>query len=271
MEALGRLKGDLQRAHSPVVMVLAHPAVEAACAKDGLSLAELLRPFGVIRQLNGTVGGALLARGLGAAVPACLAAHLDSAPAPTASSPATLACHPAVPVRTPAEHPLRLHSWRLRFYTAATMFQPTPEAADTHLQGVLAEAAADAAASEVPELPELLRGAGKEGSRGCGSVWAVVMCGDAASASWQHAPAADPLHAGRHMPCRLNALAATPYCAGAGGEAAPWYRAYHREFLRMLQFGEHETLDHPVACERAAVAPAAAGMPAAAAAGALAA
>jgi hypothetical protein len=27
----------------------------------------------------------------------------------------------------------------------------------------------------------------------------------------------------------------------------PWYAAYQAEFLRLLQFTDHETLDHPVA------------------------
>ena len=37
---------------------------------------------------------------------------------------------------------------------------------------------------------------------------------------------------------------------GLAAEATPWFGAYRREYLRLLQFGEHETLDHPVACER---------------------
>ena len=37
--------------------------------------------------------------------------------------------------------------------------------------------------------------------------------------------------------------------AAARADLTPWYRTYRREYLRMLQFGEHETLDHPVACE----------------------
>lgn len=64
-----------------------------------------------------------------------------------------------MPVRTPAEHPLRLHSWRLRFYGAATMFQPSPEAADAHLRAVLAGAAGDEAAADPPDLQELLEAA----------------------------------------------------------------------------------------------------------------
>lgn len=66
-----------------------------------------------------------------------------------------------MPVRTPAEHPLRLHSWRLRFYTSDTMFQPPPEAADAYLRDtVLGAAAAGVATSEVPEMQELLAAAG---------------------------------------------------------------------------------------------------------------
>lgn len=65
----------------------------------------------------------------------------------------------AVPVRTPAEHPLRLHSWRLRFYAASTMFQPSPEAADAHLRNVLAAAAGDEATADPPDLQELLAAA----------------------------------------------------------------------------------------------------------------
>ncbi|PRW18320.1 trafficking particle complex subunit 8 [Chlorella sorokiniana] len=159
MEALQHLKAELAKASSPAVMVLAAPAVDAACAKNGLSLAELLRPFGIIRQLNGTVG---------------------------------------VPVRTPAEHPLRLHSWRLRFYAAATMFQPSPEAADAHLRAVLAAAAGEEATADPPDLQELLAAAAAGGGR--------------------------------------------------AGEATPWFRAYRREYLRLMQFGEHEATDHPVAC-----------------------
>lgn len=48
---------EIQRSHCPAVMVLAAESVQQACHANGLTLAELLRPFGVIRQLNGTVGG----------------------------------------------------------------------------------------------------------------------------------------------------------------------------------------------------------------------
>lgn len=33
------------------------------------------------------------------------------------------------------------------------------------------------------------------------------------------------------------------------GEVTPWFLEYRQEFLRLLGWGEHETLDHPVACE----------------------
>jgi hypothetical protein len=58
MEQLQQFKAELYTMHCPVIMVLADPRVEAACIeRNGLSLAELLRPFGTIKQLNGTVGG----------------------------------------------------------------------------------------------------------------------------------------------------------------------------------------------------------------------
>ncbi|KAG2449122.1 hypothetical protein HYH02_005870 [Chlamydomonas schloesseri] len=31
-------------------------------------------------------------------------------------------------------------------------------------------------------------------------------------------------------------------------ELTPWFEAYRSEFMRLLRFGDHETLDHPVAC-----------------------
>lgn len=42
-------------------------------------------------------------------------------------------------------------------------------------------------------------------------------------------------------------------CAG-GADATPWYGMYRDEFLRMLAFGDHEAMDHPVACEHAGAA-----------------
>ena len=33
-------------------------------------------------------------------------------------------------------------------------------------------------------------------------------------------------------------------------DATPWYTQYREAYLRMLAFGAHETMDHPVACER---------------------
>lgn len=193
VERLQSFKAALQRATCPCVMVIASPAVEAACTqRNGLTLAELLRPFGVIRQLNGSVGGeasdfpiekdtanfpgpmlrhrthcrhccrhcclpALLL------LPGSCTVHTTFLIAGPAALPAI-----AVPVRTPAEHPLRLHSWRLRFYTSDTMFQPAPEAADTYLRDeVLGAAAAEAASSEVPDVQELLAAAG---ARGAGEV-----------------------------------------------------------------------------------------------------
>lgn len=33
-------------------------------------------------------------------------------------------------------------------------------------------------------------------------------------------------------------------------DVSPWYPEYCTEFFRMLKFGSHESVDHPVACER---------------------
>lgn len=51
---------------SPAVMVLESPEVTKECVEScGLTAAELLRPFGVLPELNGSVGGrsAWVARG----------------------------------------------------------------------------------------------------------------------------------------------------------------------------------------------------------------
>lgn len=43
----------------PVIMVQASPEVDAMCQEcNGTTFVELLRPFGVIPELNGTAGGA---------------------------------------------------------------------------------------------------------------------------------------------------------------------------------------------------------------------
>jgi hypothetical protein len=66
----------------------------------------------------------------------------------------------AVPVRTPAELPLRLHSLHLRFYSLDTMFQPAVEAADAHLRAVVSEVAREVRQDEAIDLPSLLNSAG---------------------------------------------------------------------------------------------------------------
>jgi hypothetical protein len=161
----------------------------------------------------------------------------------------------AVPVRTPAEHPLRLHSWRLRFYTAETMFQPAPEAADEYLRGVLSAAASEVAGSDVPDLQGLLDCAG--GQAGRQARLCQPLAGDQTASQRR---------------CILFAVKVfapiTPTGGSCPGAAArredppcPWYRRYRGEYLRLLQFGEHESLDHPVACERMCRAAAAVSVP----------
>lgn len=105
-------------------MIIAADEANSLChAANGLSVVGLLRPFGVLAQLNGNIGGEsapttleYLPTGRQARRPAELAHNWRPPPPP-----------PAVPVRTVGEAPFRLHSWRLRFYEGSAMFQPTPE------------------------------------------------------------------------------------------------------------------------------------------------
>jgi len=69
--------------------------------------------------------------------------------------------NPAVPVRTPAEQPIRLYSWTLRFFDSEDMIQPSAEAADAHLASLL-KGEANAAAATIPDLQELLSTAGTQ-------------------------------------------------------------------------------------------------------------
>lgn len=43
----------------------------------------------------------------------------------------------AVPIRTPAEQPIRLYDWQLRFHTPEEMVHPTPEDFNLHLTDFL--------------------------------------------------------------------------------------------------------------------------------------
>ena len=53
------------------------------------------------------------------------------------------------------------------------------------------------------------------------------------------------------MPCLVPCPPAGRRASADSEGPTPWFQAYRREYLRMQQFGEHETLDHPVACEGA--------------------
>ena len=61
-----------------------------------------------------------------------------------------------MPVRTAAEHPVRLHSWHLRMYASQHMFQPRPAVADAHLREVLTRAAGTDATAAVPDIQALI-------------------------------------------------------------------------------------------------------------------
>lgn len=67
----------------------------------------------------------------------------------------------AVPVRTPAEQPIRLYSWTIRFFDSDDMVQPSFEAADQHLASFLERVGAPAA-SPPPSLQQLIDTAGIE-------------------------------------------------------------------------------------------------------------
>ena len=56
---------------------------------------------------------------------------------------------------------------------------------------------------------------------------------------------------GRH--CRMLSHELHPFRSHAGNnflESTPWFDAYKAEFLRLLAFNDHETVDHPAACAR---------------------
>ena len=58
MAELAEARAWLQGRWSPVLMVVASPEADEVCrGSTGLAVVELLRPFGLLPQLNGTVGG----------------------------------------------------------------------------------------------------------------------------------------------------------------------------------------------------------------------
>ena len=58
MEDLRQLKSFLQKSWSPAVAVVASPDADEMCwTCTGLTVAELLHPFGSLKQLNSGMGG----------------------------------------------------------------------------------------------------------------------------------------------------------------------------------------------------------------------
>lgn len=136
------------------------------------------------------------------------------------------------------------------------MFQPSPAAADAHLRGVLSAAAAAGVMSPVPDLDTLIHA-----GEGLGRV--VQQFRHRAALHWGQWQGRRPdlksrrssEGATRRQP--IDRSQATPKpcnAAGSVSEAAPWFEVYRTEFFRMMAFGEHETMDHPVACELGRVA-----------------
>ena len=76
---------QLSQLWSPSVMVCCSPAANKLSSEEnGLSFAEVLRPFGIMRQLNGTVGGAPQCPDRRAEQAAAVRQrHADATPAPT--------------------------------------------------------------------------------------------------------------------------------------------------------------------------------------------
>ncbi len=60
MDRLGRTRVWLADQLTPAVAVIASQEADSLChAANGLTVVNLLRPFGVLNQLNGTIGGAV--------------------------------------------------------------------------------------------------------------------------------------------------------------------------------------------------------------------
>jgi hypothetical protein len=58
MQELDSFKSQLKTLWSPTVAVIASDEAENLCLeRNGLTVAELLRPFGTLRRMNGGMGG----------------------------------------------------------------------------------------------------------------------------------------------------------------------------------------------------------------------
>lgn len=58
MQELDSFKAQLRTIWSPTIAVIASGEAENLCLeRNGLTVAELLRPFGVLRRMNGGMGG----------------------------------------------------------------------------------------------------------------------------------------------------------------------------------------------------------------------
>lgn len=58
MQELGSFKAELKNLWSPTIAVIASDEAENLCLeRNGLAVAELLRPFGALRRMNSGMGG----------------------------------------------------------------------------------------------------------------------------------------------------------------------------------------------------------------------
>lgn len=122
MQELGSFKAELKNLWSPTIAVIASDEAENLCLeRNGLAVAELLRPFGALRRMNSGMG---------------------------------------VPIRTPAEQPIRLYDWTLHFHDISEMKQPPQEVANQHLAEFLKRVVAADASAPLPELEQLIEAVG---------------------------------------------------------------------------------------------------------------
>ena len=93
---------------TPVVMVVSSPEADRMCEeRNGLTVVDLLRPYGFFHHLSGV-----------------LSAY------PFLQCQSFISCyyaHVAVPVRTVGEQSYRIREFRLRFFSSSTMYQPSRE------------------------------------------------------------------------------------------------------------------------------------------------
>jgi hypothetical protein len=115
-----KFRDYLLERYTPSVLVLATDEAEKICQeKNGLSVVDLLRPFGFFHHLSGEHATTALPN----INDACSVLQRSPTFQPDSHN---MMCF-AVPVRVVQEQPYRIKEFRLRFYGAHTMVQPSIE------------------------------------------------------------------------------------------------------------------------------------------------